>query len=123
MSNNTQDLNRKWFHRGIALVWIPSVPFVLAVLYSLRGISEQRATGLGAIAGALATVYLPLVIVLTLGLEVAAIVLLLRSFSRSHVGRILLSAFSIAWSVLVIAGFSLLTWGFYVDLQRMRASH
>jgi len=123
MNEHLQEVSERGFRRGLALAWIPSIPLVLAILNSFHRMSEQKATGLGAIAGGLAEVYLPFVILLTLGVEVAAIVFLIRSFSRPHLGRTLVSVFSIAWSMLVIASFALLIWGLYIYVPHAQASH
>jgi len=123
MNEHSQDLRKQWFRWGIALAWLPSIPFIMWLLYTFRGVFSQKATGLGAIAGGLCAVYMPFVILATLGIEIAAIVLLIRSFSKSQMGRILVSVFSIGWSMLVIASFSLLIWGVYVYLPRRQASH
>ena len=123
MNEHSQDLSKKWFRLGIALVWLPSIPFLLSIFNSFHGISEQKATGIGALAGGMAEVYLPFIILLTLGVEIAAIVLLVKSFSKSQLGRTLVSVFSIGWSMLVIASFSLLIWVFYVFIPRTRVPH
>lgn len=119
MDLRSQDLSKKRFCWGIALVWLPSVPIILTAVNSFRRISEQKAIGLGAVAGGLVEIYLPVVILLTVGVEVAAIVLLIRSFSRFQVGRTLVSVLSIGWSMLVIASFGLLIWGFYIGRTRL----
>jgi hypothetical protein len=115
------DRKRKWFLWGMVLAWTPSVPLIIGVLHSFRGISEQKATGLGAVAGGLAEVYVTFGIILTFILLVGAIVLLGRSFSGGHRMRALVSMLSICWSALMLFIFGLLMWLFLVQLPH-RAS-
>jgi hypothetical protein len=75
---------------------------IIASVSSFRGISEQRAIGLGAVAGGLAEAYVTSGFILTFVFEVAAIVLLIRSLSRGHLGRGFVAVISICWSALVL---------------------
>jgi len=86
---------------------------------AFRGISGQKATGISAVAGGLAEVYVPFCILLTLGSEIAAIVLLVRCISKGHARRSVVSVFSILWSTVVISLFSLLIWLFYFKIPAM----
>jgi len=54
MDEYTQDRPRKWFRLGIAFAWVPSIPIIVDLLNSFRGISSQKATGFAAVAGGLA---------------------------------------------------------------------
>jgi hypothetical protein len=73
---SSYDSKRNWFLWGTALTWVLSIPFVVAVFNAFRGISEQKATGLGAVAGGLTEGYVTLAIVIAFVLPVGAIVLL-----------------------------------------------
>jgi ACR3 family arsenite efflux pump ArsB len=119
---NAEDPSRKWFLWGIALAWIPSFPLIVGFLNTFRGISEQKATGLGAVAGGLAETYLTFGIIVTLVSELAAIVLLIRSFSRGHLRRGSVAVLSICWSILMLLLFALFVWMFLVYLPHVTAT-
>ena len=105
---------------SISLDSIPSVD--RRVLKHVSGISEQKATGLGAVAGGLAETYLTFGIIVTLVSELAAIVLLIRSFSRGHLRRSSVAVLSICWSILMLLLFALFVWMFLVYLPRATAT-
>jgi hypothetical protein len=110
------DPKRKWFIWGMVLAWAPSVPFIVGgVLHAFRGISGQKATGLGAVAGGLAEVYLTSGLALTFICLVGGIVLLGRSFSGGHRMRALFSVLSMCWSALMLFIFGLFAWLFFVQ--------
>jgi hypothetical protein len=110
------DPKRKWFVWGMVLAWIPSTPLLIGVVHSFRGISEQKATGLGAVAAGLAEIYVPLGLTLTFIFWVGAIVVLARSFSGGHGMRALFSVLSMCWSALMLVIFCSLVWLFFIDL-------
>ena len=66
----------------MAFAWAVSLPLVLGMLNSIRGISEQKATGLGAVAGGLAEACAIFGVILGFVLPVGAIASLLRSGLR-----------------------------------------
>lgn len=107
---------RKLFLWGIAFAWSSSLPFIVWTFRFFRGISEQKATGLGAVAGGLAEGYLTFGAVTTLALQVGAIVLLVRSLSKGNRMRVLLSLLSICWSGFMILVFGVFVWLVYVEL-------
>ena|SRR5438445_9553576 len=111
-----EERKRKRFLWGMLLAWMPAVPLIFYYLINLKGFSEQKATGLGAVAGGLAEVYLTFGLGLTLASEVVAIVLLLGAFSRGHSVRALFSVLSICLSGLVIFLFGLFLYLFFVRL-------
>ena len=85
----------------LMLWWIPEV---------FHGISENKATGLGAVAGGL-NAWLRMV---WFGAcQVGAIILLARSFARGHPWRTIFSVLSIGWSALLAALFALSVWAVY----------
>ena len=112
------DSKRGWFLWGMVFAWIPSVPLIIGVFRSFRGISEQKATGLGAIAGGVVEVYLTFGLILTFIFLGAAIVLLGRSFSVGHPMRGIFSVLSMCWSALMFSVLGLLAWLFFVQLPR-----
>jgi hypothetical protein len=106
----SHNAKRKWFLWGMTLAWIPLNPVMIGIFNAFRGISEQKATGLGAVAGGLAEGYAMLGMIVTLLLPVAAIALLGKSLSGVHPMRTLVSWLSICWSVLVLALSGLSVW-------------
>jgi hypothetical protein len=112
------DPKKRWFLWGMVLAWTPSVPIIIEVLDTLR---EKKATGLGAVAGGFAEVYLTFGLILTFAFLVGGIVLLGKSFSGEHRMRTLLSVVSMCWSASMLFIFGLLIWLFFVHLPH-RAS-
>jgi hypothetical protein len=100
------DRKTKGFLWGTALTWALTVPLLIGVFNFFRGISEQKATGLGAIAGGLTEGYLTFGFILGFVLPVVAIVLLIRSFSSGHGMRTLFSILYIGWNALIVFGLS-----------------
>ncbi len=70
-------------------------------------------------AGGLAEAYLTLGVGLTLVFEVAAIILLLRAFSRDHMMRSVFSVASICCSVLILVLFGLFGWLFFFKMPHV----
>jgi hypothetical protein len=91
------------------------------IFHAFQGISEQKATGLGAIAGGVAEAYAIFGLFLAFVLPVAAIVLLVKSFSAGHSARALFSLLYICWSVLTLA-FAVLSVWFFFHLPAQAAS-
>jgi hypothetical protein len=100
-------LKKKRFLWGVFLAWAPWIP---SIGYALRGISEQKATGLGAVAGGLTELFVVCGIGAILIGQVAAIVLLFRAFSPGHWMRSLFSALSICMSGLMLLLVGLFFW-------------
>lgn len=109
---------KKRFLWGVLLAWTPAIPLALAFVHIFKDLSTSKATGLGAVAGGLAEAYLTLGIGLTLVFEVAAVILLLRAFSREHLMRSLFSIVSICCSTLIVFLFGLLIWLFVFKMAR-----
>jgi hypothetical protein len=63
---------RKYFLWGTILTWTLSVPVVIGIFHALRGISEAKATGLGAIVSGLAEAYVVFGLILAVILPVGA---------------------------------------------------
>jgi hypothetical protein len=100
--------DKKLFYWGALLAWIPlGVVFLPSLAEMSKGMSENKATGLGAIAGGFAeglTMFGLLALVVS---EVAGIGLLWRSMSREHGARSVGAGLSIGCAglgLLAIAG-------------------
>jgi hypothetical protein len=104
----------KQFRCGILLAWAPMIPLMYGCFKMFRGVSEQKATGLGAVAGGLAASLLVYGLLALVATEVYAIVLLSRSASGGGFGRSLVSVLSIAWCVVVLLWVSFAVWFFYI---------
>jgi hypothetical protein len=102
------ELKKRRFLWGVVLAWTPWIPTLIGIGYAFRGISEQKATGLGAVAGGLSEIFALYGIGAILVTQTAAIVLLIRAFSAGHWGRSLFAVLSICLSglTLFIVGFS-----------------
>lgn len=100
------DPRRGGFVWGLVLVWAPAVPLIIGMSNMFRGISENKATGLGAVAGGLIEAYLIFGFIAAVAFQAGGIVLLARSFSAGGRARAFFSLMSIAWSMfaLVLAG-------------------
>jgi len=116
--SSSDDRKRKYFIWGTVLTWTLSAPLIIGILSAFRGISEEKATGLGAIAGGLAEAYATFGLILAFVLPVCAIVLLVKSFSGGHRMRAIFSALYIGWSALALAFAGLLVWLSLIDLPR-----
>jgi hypothetical protein len=104
------DRQRKSFFWGTVLTGTLSIPLIIVFFNAFRGMFAEKAIGLAAVAGGLAEAYVTLGVLLSLGLPVAAIVLLLRSFSAGHRMRALISLLCICASALTLALAGLFTW-------------
>jgi hypothetical protein len=107
------DLKRKRFLWGAALAWLPWVPMMIGLSYMFRGINGSKATGLAAVAGGFAEVYVVFGLAATLICEVGALALLMRAFSRGHAARSAFSVLSICMSGLMMILFCLSLWMFW----------
>jgi len=107
------DLKKKRFFWGLMLAWAPWLPVPFGILSAFKSLSEQKATGLGVVAGGLTGKFVPLGVIAILVSEVAATVLLFRAFSTGHWVRSLFSVLSIFLSgltLLLVFFFVWLTW-------------
>jgi hypothetical protein len=111
MNGELEATKRRRFGWGLLLVWGPFVLVVLpSIINAFHGISEQRAVGIGAIAGAMAEEYATFGLLVSLVLQVSAIILLLRTFSKEHFARGLFSIISICCSGLMLFLSGLFVW-------------
>lgn len=106
----TYEAGKNKFLWGLVLAWAPAIPVIIGMRNTFRGISETKATGLGAVAGGLAEAFLIFGLMATLAFQVGGIVLLSRSFSPGHGARAVFSALSIGWSILTLLLLGLFIW-------------
>src|SRR5579864_3914883 len=107
------DPQRQRFLWGVALAWVPAVPIFIGLGNAFVGISNSKATGLAAVAGGLAEMYITIGLAATLICEVCAITLLFRVFSGGHALRSVLSVLSLCISGLTLVMFCLSVWLFW----------
>lgn len=102
---------RARFIKGTLLAWVPLLFLLIPVfLTAFRGISSQKATGLGAVAGAFTEGFLVFGFAVAVGSEIAAIALLSRTLSRSYVLRTTSALVSICASLVMLAMLGALLW-------------
>jgi len=107
------DGKKKRFFWGLLLVWTPWLPTLIGLANAFRGISTEKATGLGAVAGGFTELFVTVGLISTVVYQVVAIVLFGRAFEKGHWFRNLFSAVSIAFSALLLlltCGFVWLSW-------------
>jgi hypothetical protein len=112
---------RRWFLWGVVLTWIVCIPAIVGAFNAFRGISDQKATGLGAVAGGLAEIYVMFGLLLALVMPVGAIVLLARSVSRGHRIRTMLSLLHICGSAFTLILAGLAVWMLFIYLPHAPA--
>jgi uncharacterized membrane protein YhaH (DUF805 family) len=112
------DRKRKRFFWGLALAWLPFIPVLVGLANALRGMSQQKATGIGAVAGGIAEMGVLYVLTLAPILTISAMVLLLRSLSKAHPLRNILAVISVCWGALMISVLALFFWLVYVKFPQ-----
>ncbi len=96
------DAIKKRFIIGVLLAWIPWVPVAMGLREAFHGMSNTKAIGLGAVAGGLGEALVTWGVAAMVGAQVAAIILLGRSFAPEHGLRNLVSVLSIVLSGLML---------------------
>jgi hypothetical protein len=118
MNGETEDAKSRRFLWGVLLVWGPFILVTLpGLFYAFRGVSEQRATGMGAIAGIMAEGYATFGLIVGFAFQVYAIILLVRTFSKEHLARGFFSIISISCSVCTLLVSSLSVWAVWALLR------
>jgi hypothetical protein len=107
------ELKKRRFLWGVALAWAPSVPIMIGLGNVFMGIAGSKATGVAAVAGGFAEMYVLVGLAATLACEVSAMVLLFRAFSNGHGVRSVFSVLSICMSGLMLLLFCLSLWLFW----------
>jgi hypothetical protein len=107
------DLRQKRFVWGTVLAWAPWLPMMIGLGSVFRGMSNSKATGLAALAGGFVETYAWVGLASTVICEMAALVLLFRTFSRGDGVRSAISALSICMSALMILLLCFSLWLFW----------
>ena len=92
------DPKRKRFLWGIAIGWFSFIPLVYGCANAFKGVSEQKATGIGAIAGGVAEICVLVGALVLLVSPMIAIYLLVTSWSHGKAARNFLSVITMLWS-------------------------
>jgi hypothetical protein len=121
---DSERLNRKGFSRGILFVWVPIIivllPIIVGAVAAWRAIDNQKAIGLGAVAGGFSEAFATLGIISFVAAEISGCVLLSRSLSRAHGARSFLAVFSICIGGLTVLFTGITLW---VLIHFSRLSH
>jgi uncharacterized membrane protein YjjB (DUF3815 family) len=110
MDVQTDGIKRKRFLWGVGLAWTPFLFLTVGLFSAFRGISREKATGLAAVAGGLGEFFSTFGLAAILVFEVAAIILLLRTFSGGRPVRALFSVISICCSGFMLTILGLFLW-------------
>jgi hypothetical protein len=110
------ELNRKRFFWGVLLAWGPWIPIMVGLGNALIGVSREKATGIGAVAGGLAEQFVMWGIVAVLISQITAIVMLYRAFSPGSWARSLFSMLSICLSGLMVLLVVFFLWFFWFQM-------
>ena len=108
------DIDKKRFELGIGLAWIP-ILFVVGpgIISAFRGVSQEKATGVAAVAGGLLEFFAMFGFVAFIACEVAGLVLLARGIGREQWGRSMAAVVSIVVSLLFLTSTVFLMWWFW----------
>lgn len=104
------EANGKRFLWGMALVWAPWIPILIAFGSVLYQMSRVKATGIGAVAGGFSEIFLMYGVVGTFVAQMFAIVLLSRSLAPGRPLRNFFSIVSLCLSVLMIVIITVFLW-------------
>jgi len=111
---NTEIAEKNKFRCGLLLAWVPLlffiVPTAIGFVNALVSITNQRATGLAAVAGGFAELLATFGLVVVVGSEVAAMVMLIRSSSCSHPIRTVVAIISVCCGGLLLCLVGLFLW-------------
>ena len=114
VDHNAEIADRNKFRWGMLLAWVPLlffiVPTAIGIISAFVSMANQRATGLAAVAGGFAEILVTFGLVVVVGSEVAAIVMLLRTLSRSHPMRTVVAIISVCCSGLLLGLVGLFLW-------------
>ena len=113
-----QDATQKRFLWAVVLAWTPWAPTVIALMIAFQGISNSKATGIGAVAGGVGEVLATWGIIAMIISQGVAIVWLFRSFSRDHWTRNFVAAVSIGLSGLILLMVGFFLWMVWFQMPR-----
>lgn len=115
-------VTRGRFLWGAILAWVPILIIVVPGLMEIfRGITNQKATGLGAVAGGLSEAFVTFGIVAFVTAQVTAIVLLVRSVGMGGTVQNFFAIFSIGLSVVTLVATGLLLWLILFIIPRLHS--
>ena len=116
------DAEKKRFSLGMGLAWVPvSLVIVPGMISAFRGVSQEKATGLAAVAGGFMKFFATFGFGVFIACEVAGIVLLARGIGRERWGRSMAAVVSIVVSLLILTlTISMIWWLWHV--KRMTGS-
>jgi hypothetical protein len=103
---NLESVQKRRFRYGLLLAWIPLIFFIIPIAQ----MSGQKATGLAAVAGGITEVAATLGLMAIVVAEIAAIAMLLRTFSRKHLTRSVVAIVSVGFSGLLLSTLGLFLW-------------
>ncbi len=107
---------------GVLLAWIPVVIIVIpAFMEMFRGISDRRATGLGAVAGGLSEAFVTFGMVAFVVAEGIAVYLLIRSIGMGGTAQNVFAILTIGLSVLTFLGTGLCLWMILYVMPRLHS--
>jgi hypothetical protein len=109
------EVQKKRFLWGVLLVWTPWIPIAIGFVNAFM---NQKATGIGVVAGGLTELFVVWGIGSILIAQVAAIILMFRAFSPGHWLRSVFSVLSIG-----LSGLMLLLVGFFLWLSWFQKHH
>jgi hypothetical protein len=98
------------FVGGMVLAWAPWIPTLIGLGYAFRGIWNTKATGLAAVAGGIAESLVWWGLMSMIACQVVAVVWLVRSISREHWMRSVVSAASVCASAGILLLVGLVVW-------------
>ncbi len=99
------------FRIGILLAWIPFLVIVIPAFFEVfRGITNQKATGLGAVAGGLSHAFVTFGVSAFVVAQLLAIVFLIRSIGTGGAVQNIFAILSIGLCVVTLAATGLLFW-------------
>jgi hypothetical protein len=114
MEIQTDDIRRKRFLLGVCLAWTPFLFLILfTAIDAFNGIAREKATGLAVVAAGFAEFFSTFGLAAVLTFEVAAIILLLRTFSGARPVRALFSVLSICCSGFMLMILGLFLWAVF----------
>lgn len=104
------DQERKRFAWGVGLAWLPLLLLVPGLVSAFRGVSQEKATGLAAVAGGFAEAMATFGLLMFVACQIAAIALLVRAIKREQWGRSMVAAISIVFSAGILTLTAFATW-------------
>jgi hypothetical protein len=114
VEENLEITQKKRFHRGLLLAWVPLiffiVPTAIGIIRAITQVSSTKASGLAAVAVVLAEVAAMFGLVVIVASEVVGIVMLVRTLSRNHPIRTLVATVSVTCSGLLLLVLGLFFW-------------